>query len=337
MRRVLYVLAKLSIVVVLVSCSDPLRPDAAFPGIPSNEAGILQHADKQSITLAHNYPIFRTQQQYLRAFREEQQRLAARQGVTTQSQDCGVAESAMPLSDSRTAYYSDGANRLGAVHTFATGGSGVPWWLSNLFFRQPGRFSGYCDGIWRYGQVNSSFQEAAVDNGYGVEENDSPPDYPPDGVDYYEYFNLNPAERALLWQMAMDFPQEVFLAMVWTMREIKTEAEVWAAAQTSVGATDGPQDAYRHAYWQCRLTKAFGVQFAREWGDAHEKYQRPSQAAAVRMDLRNNAVGRKVGEHHPSCAEGIQENSSELQMALFPPPTSVVPLEPVPPQPPLEQ
>lgn len=57
--------------------------------------------------------------------------------------------------------------------------------------------------------------------------------------------------------------------------------------------TDFPYDAFRHVYWSWLLTREFGPEFSEKVTDAHEvgaTYE--AGAAARRMDLHNNSVGR---------------------------------------------
>jgi hypothetical protein len=95
------------------------------------------------------------------------------------------------------------------------------------------------------------------------------------------------------------------------------------------GAEDGPQDALRHAYWQCRMSKLLGEDTAKRWGDAHEKYA--TYAAAARMDLHNNAAGRAVAREFSSCAEGVL--GARAKGLLMPNPYPL-PSSPTPPSPP---
>jgi hypothetical protein len=59
---------------------------------------------------------------------------------------------------------------------------------------------------------------------------------------------------------------------------------------------DFPYDAFRHVYWSWLLTREFGPEFSEKVTDAHEvgaTYE--AGAAARRMDLHNNSVGRAYG------------------------------------------
>lgn len=59
---------------------------------------------------------------------------------------------------------------------------------------------------------------------------------------------------------------------------------------------DFPYDAFRHVYWSWLLTREFGPVFSEKVTDAHEvgaTYE--AGAAARRMDIHNNSVGRAYG------------------------------------------
>ena len=57
---------------------------------------------------------------------------------------------------------------------------------------------------------------------------------------------------------------------------------------------NGIGDAYRHCYWNARMTVGMGESAAKGFADRHE--ETPGQPVAEReMDLHNNAAGRQVG------------------------------------------
>lgn len=173
---------------------------------------------------------------------------------------------------------------------------------------------------------------------FGQETADDPPTNPPpgSGMSQEEYDDLNPAERELVWVMKETWG-DLALAKFLQMRNIRAEAETWAAQQTQIGAHNGPQDALRHAFWQCKMTEAFGAQLAKAWGDAHEKYSvYPNE---VRMDLLNNALGRRAYAPGASCEDRVLQvfNAGGLALAPIEPPISLTPGGTVPPRPPLEQ
>lgn len=68
------------------------------------------------------------------------------------------------------------------------------------------------------------------------------------------------------------------------------------------GAEDGHQDAFRHAYWNARMTGEYGVEFATQFGTAHEGVPgNPSDREA--MDLYNNEVGRRIATENPDASD----------------------------------
>lgn len=66
------------------------------------------------------------------------------------------------------------------------------------------------------------------------------------------------------------------------------------------GSTDDAGDAFRHCYWSARMTIGFGITrtigalIAKGFGDRREWFT--ENADAKRMDLANNAHGRRVGK-----------------------------------------
>ena len=63
---------------------------------------------------------------------------------------------------------------------------------------------------------------------------------------------------------------------------------------------DGQRDAFRHAFWNARLTQEFGEEWARQYTTAHEALPGNPQAREV-MDLYNNEVGRMISAHNPGA------------------------------------
>ncbi len=60
---------------------------------------------------------------------------------------------------------------------------------------------------------------------------------------------------------------------------------------------DNDADAFRHALWSYRVTRALGEKVARDFGHAHERQNLEndnSVKAQVLMDLENNRVGRTL-------------------------------------------
>ncbi|SHF93562.1 DUF6973 domain-containing protein [Dysgonomonas macrotermitis] len=74
-----------------------------------------------------------------------------------------------------------------------------------------------------------------------------------------------------------------------------TKAKAGAASTGLPGATDGPLDAVRHAYWSALNTRDQGRTLAEKFGNAHESD--PFNDPAVKaMDLHNNGIGYDIGE-----------------------------------------
>jgi len=83
---------------------------------------------------------------------------------------------------------------------------------------------------------------------------------------------------------------------------------------------DGHRDAFRHAYWNARLTKDFGETWAQAFTTAHEGVPgNPGTREA--MDLYNNEVGRKIAVENPHAsdkqlAELVQKAVSDGKMVV---------------------
>lgn len=63
---------------------------------------------------------------------------------------------------------------------------------------------------------------------------------------------------------------------------------------------DGHGDAFRHCYWNARLTVEFGEPWTRAFTTAHEA-RAGNEAMAEAMDLYNNGVGRSIGTANPNA------------------------------------
>ncbi|GLS46833.1 hypothetical protein GCM10007884_48300 [Methylobacterium brachythecii] len=76
---------------------------------------------------------------------------------------------------------------------------------------------------------------------------------------------------------------------------------------------DGHNDAFRHAYWNARMTKQFGENFASAFTTAHEGAPgNPADREA--MDLYNNGVGRRIAREHPDASD--DELADLVQQAI---------------------
>ncbi|MGY4101397.1 DUF6973 domain-containing protein [Nocardia sp. R16R-3T] len=101
--------------------------------------------------------------------------------------------------------------------------------------------------------------------------------------------------------------------------DIKTEAEQAATGQfsgfnleehTNVLA-DGHGDAFRHAYWNARMTQDFGEEWTQTYTTAHEKTG-GNPPAREAMDLYNNQLGRSIALDNPDASpDQLQAKISE--------------------------
>ncbi|MFA5965968.1 MAG: hypothetical protein WC804_18275 [Sphingomonas sp.] len=78
-------------------------------------------------------------------------------------------------------------------------------------------------------------------------------------------------------------------------QDVKAQIDLWRN-------TDGHSDAFRHAYWNALMARAFGPVFAQSYGTAHEGGPNTPHVSEA-MDLYNNEVGRKIAEDHPDASD----------------------------------
>lgn len=64
---------------------------------------------------------------------------------------------------------------------------------------------------------------------------------------------------------------------------------------------DGHRDAFRHCFWNARLTKEFGLNWTKQFTTAHEALP-GNMASREAMDLYNNEVGRKIAKDNPKAS-----------------------------------
>ncbi len=90
------------------------------------------------------------------------------------------------------------------------------------------------------------------------------------------------------------------------------------ATRLGGGLRNGRADAARHTYWNALNARDLGGQIAKKFGDAHEKG--PNNPGEKMMDLKNNSVGRVIGESNPDATDeqlqGLVDdalNNGELQ------------------------
>jgi len=66
-----------------------------------------------------------------------------------------------------------------------------------------------------------------------------------------------------------------------------------------------------HAYWSCLVTQAYGSDWAKAIGNAHESFPK-NPCEHQSMDLHNNAIGRKLGSQSDDCGQKVKEAEDEL-------------------------
>lgn len=98
------------------------------------------------------------------------------------------------------------------------------------------------------------------------------------------------------------------------------QAEAAAAAGTAFpdlsrkeiekSLSDGHADAFRHMYWNARLTQEFGPEWTSEFTKAHEMIG-SNPAAREAMDLYNNQLGREIG------AQNVDATPEELRQKVL--------------------
>ncbi len=97
-------------------------------------------------------------------------------------------------------------------------------------------------------------------------------------------------------------------------QEIHDEAFAVADARyTSPDRNDDQNDAFRHAYWNARLTQEFGEDWTKRFASAHETLP-GNPAAREAMDLYNNEVGRSVATANPGVS--AEELANKVQDAV---------------------
>ena len=89
----------------------------------------------------------------------------------------------------------------------------------------------------------------------------------------------------------------------WRAKKLSQEALRRAETSGLPGPHNGPADAWRHAYWNCRMTASIGAGQAKEIADNHEKHG-GGPAIENAMDQHNNAVGRTCSGDCDTCVQG---------------------------------
>jgi hypothetical protein len=86
-----------------------------------------------------------------------------------------------------------------------------------------------------------------------------------------------------------------------------------AAAARAYPKNDGHTDAFRHAFWNARLTAEFGESWTAQFTTAHEGLP-GNGAVREAMDLYNNEVGRRIAVQNPDASP--EELADLVQKAL---------------------
>jgi hypothetical protein len=88
----------------------------------------------------------------------------------------------------------------------------------------------------------------------------------------------------------------------WRAKRLANEALKKAQATGLPGLHNGPGDAWRHAYWNCRMTAEIGASEAEIIASAHESFG-DGPAIEDTMDLHNNAEGRTCSGDCDVCVQ----------------------------------
>ncbi len=109
---------------------------------------------------------------------------------------------------------------------------------------------------------------------------------------------LNPSERRYI----TGSPQNAVRAALFHQDSSAATREaqrLWGTTRNM--QTNGPGDAFRHAYWNALMTRRAGAQEAERFATAHEQTPGGNTDAARRMDLHNNAAGRRIAQANPNA------------------------------------
>ena len=139
---------------------------------------------------------------------------------------------------------------------------------------------------------------ADVEAQYQVEE-DETVDYAPRviGIPLQDPIVLTRTEAELLDRLQA---QRGLLGLN-AFKDIKEEAFAVAEEHFADGSHNGHQDAFRHTYWNARLTQEFGAEWAEQFTTAHEGVA-DTPSAEEAMDLYNNEVGRQIAIDNPDAS-----------------------------------
>lgn len=117
--------------------------------------------------------------------------------------------------------------------------------------------------------------------------------------------NVTASEAALLHELQ----DRSGIVGLQKFKDIRDEAFAVADQQVPSLNPDGTQgdrnndhnDAFRHTYWNARLTQEFGEDWTRRFTTAHESVP-GNEAPREAMDLYNNEIGRSIARAHPGVS-----------------------------------
>ena len=128
-----------------------------------------------------------------------------------------------------------------------------------------------------------------------------------DGLNFYGYVRNNPVLFSDPLGMKCDLGEAASQVCAigpvdaWTARGNAKEAEKATSNSGLPGAHNGPADAFRHCFWNCRMAQDIGKNQAKKVGDIHEDCG-SGPPGENNMDLNNNRVGRSLGNKGVDCA-----------------------------------
>jgi hypothetical protein len=99
-------------------------------------------------------------------------------------------------------------------------------------------------------------------------------------------------------------------------KKLATEA-LQAAKKTGLpGLHNGPADAWRHCYWNCRMTEVIGKEDAAFIAENHEEQADENPVAEHMMDSWNNKVGQDIAEPEIESGAGADVDYGDAAKAL---------------------
>lgn len=95
----------------------------------------------------------------------------------------------------------------------------------------------------------------------------------------------------------------------WRAGNLAQEALLKAASTGLPGRHNGPADAWRHSYWNCRMASVLGAGQAKIIADNHERHG-AGPVNETAMDLHNNAVGRACTGDCDVCVQNALDTGA---------------------------